>query len=297
MRRLTRIAVSVVVAVVLVYVLAESAWQVRRWWSIAMAPPGSVDDDAEGPVAAEPLGPPGGPVVATAPPRIPEGARDADGGIVPAAARAFAWAGEVADGGDPAPLDDEAAEWLPVVEPLVAAQEREPGKGLATVTPQGIRRMLGAPPGFAPPAAAEADPAALRDLGRALGAGAAPLAPGEHPEHACDLVPEPGGVDLVDPGNQMIRGRGVWAHIDRGAGSPPLRLELAEGAGGYAVSFHGEDFSRLRVDGGLVVPGRFYRIDGAITVGGPDPVAIHIRPLNAVPAYHQEPLLPPTADG
>ncbi len=75
-------------------------------------------------------------------------------------------------------------------------------------------------------------------------------------------------------------------------------LVIANQSGGdYAISLLGSDFGEVRLDGGLVVPGRYYRINGAATITSTVPVGVHVRPLTAVGTYYDQPLLLPSADG
>jgi hypothetical protein len=80
------------------------------------------------------------------------------------------------------------------------------------------------------------------------------------------------------------------------AGGQPLVINNRSGSG-YAISFHGDDFGGVRVNGGLVVPGRHYRLDGSMQVTSDVPVNVHVRPLSAVPSYFEQPLQWPRANG
>jgi hypothetical protein len=76
----------------------------------------------------------------------------------------------------------------------------------------------------------------------------------------------------------------------------PLIIQNISG-GDYAIALYGSDFGSVRLDGGLIVPGRFYRINGSSRIDSQVPLVVHIRPLNAVGPYYPQPLQVPSADG
>jgi hypothetical protein len=80
------------------------------------------------------------------------------------------------------------------------------------------------------------------------------------------------------------------------AGGKPLTLRNDSG-GDYGYSLHGDDFGSVRVNGGLVVPGRFYRLDGTITITSGVPVGVHLRPLATIATWADAPRLPPGGKG
>ena len=51
-------------------------------------------------------------------------------------------------------------------------------------------------------------------------------------------------------------------------------------------------FGTVRVNGGLVVPGRFYQIHQIIEITSDVPVNIPVRPLGVVTEYHDVPVIP-----
>lgn len=111
-----------------------------------------------------------------------------------------------------------------------------------------------------------------------------------------DLGTRTGTVELKSDGH-IISGRNVWAaiHAEPGRGLP---VRIADrGEGGHVVALFADDTGSLRLNGGLVVPGRYYRIQGLVEITGSAPVNVHIRPLNAVPDYHEGPLQAPSANG
>lgn len=69
------------------------------------------------------------------------------------------------------------------------------------------------------------------------------------------------------------------------------------GEGGHVIAVFSEDFGTVRVNGGLVIPGRYYRITGQIEITAMAPIGVHIRPLAAVPSFHDHPLTLPSANG
>lgn len=71
----------------------------------------------------------------------------------------------------------------------------------------------------------------------------------------------------------------------------PLTIRNTSGAG-YAISLHGTDFGTVRVNGGLVIPGRFYQIHTGVEITSDVPVNVHIRPLGVVSDYHDMPVMP-----
>jgi len=79
------------------------------------------------------------------------------------------------------------------------------------------------------------------------------------------------------------------------AGEP---LEITNRSlGQYVLRLDAEDYGSVRLNGGLVVPGRFYLMDGTMTISGDVPVGVTIRPLGVVHSYYDQPLRPPSANG
>ncbi|HEX3132281.1 MAG TPA: hypothetical protein VHX44_01725 [Planctomycetota bacterium] len=95
----------------------------------------------------------------------------------------------------------------------------------------------------------------------------------------------------------VITGHDAWAAIKVKPGQGlPARI-TDRGQGGHVIAVFGEDFGTVRVNGGLVVPGRYYLINGSVEITGMVPLGIHIRPLSAVPSYHDQSLMVPSANG
>jgi len=67
--------------------------------------------------------------------------------------------------------------------------------------------------------------------------------------------------------------------------------------GEYVLRLEADDYGSVRLNGGLVVPGRYYHVNGTMTVTSDVPVGVVIRPLGVVPSYYERPLRPPSANG
>lgn len=79
------------------------------------------------------------------------------------------------------------------------------------------------------------------------------------------------------------------------AGKP---LELTNRSPGqYVLRLDADDYGSVRLNGGLVVPGRFYLMDGTMTISSDVPVGVTIRPLGVVHGYYDQPVRPPSANG
>ncbi len=90
---------------------------------------------------------------------------------------------------------------------------------------------------------------------------------------------------------------GLWAKTS----FDPQRqhqLVVTDGCnGGYAIAIYAQDFSTIRLDGGLVVPGRYYQVDGSSVITGASGCSVDIRPLAALPVYATAPARPPQSNG
>ncbi len=67
--------------------------------------------------------------------------------------------------------------------------------------------------------------------------------------------------------------------------------------GEYVLRLEATDYGSVRLNGGLVVPGRYYLISGTMVVTSDVPVGVIVRPLGVVPSYFAEPIRPPSANG
>lgn len=67
--------------------------------------------------------------------------------------------------------------------------------------------------------------------------------------------------------------------------------------GDYVVHFATEDPGTLRVNDGLVIPGRWYLIDGTMSVRSEQNVRLTVRPADQVTGFHVGSAAVPAADG
>lgn len=217
------------------------------------------------------------------------------GGFTAAEARAFALLGQFDDGviAKLPTVDGETQVAIERMRPLLDRQRLLPGEHRPTVTRNGTFAIAAparrAGTSAAAPRTASGEPSAAaptRTDGAASADGATRL----------DLADTQGAVDLGADGH-VISGRNVWAAIraEPGRGLP---VRIADrGEGGHVVALFADDTGSLRLNGGLVVPGRYYRIQGTVEITSSAPVNVHIRPLSAVPDYHDGPLQAPSANG
>ena len=223
------------------------------------------------------------------------------GSFSAAEARAYALLGQLDDHRIAAlpTLDAETRAALPRARELLARQQQLLGGG--TPTRIGGGAMAVAPAGTIPPASipAAGGPAARGGDGGGgadrSASGTAPLAAGAV---AHELGPHvaAGGVALTASGHE-ITGSGTWAALHYVPGQGPEPVISDHGQGGYAIALFPEDSGSTRLNGGMIVPGRFYQVTGAMHVTGSAPIDVHVRPLSAVPSYAPLPCLPPMASG
>ncbi|MFM2091994.1 MAG: hypothetical protein RLZZ127_2483 [Planctomycetota bacterium] len=196
-----------------------------------------------------------------------------------ALARAFAWSALRRAGGDPPPLDPAALAALPDAEHLVIA-EPPPFAGPALPMPGGGFLAVPAADGTAtrtsPDAAAIAagfhrlPPPALR-------APAAVVGTGQH-----KVIRSPGAVAMV-----------AWDPAEA-----PGALEISDRSGGHhGLRILADDYGSVRLDGGLVAPGRLYRIHGRGRITADVPVRVEIRPLAAAATWWDGPVVIPVGGG
>lgn len=114
--------------------------------------------------------------------------------------------------------------------------------------------------------------------------------------HDFDQHAPRGGMTITDRGHE-ITGAGTWAAVHYVPGKDPAPVISDHGQGGYAIALFPEDPGTTRLNGGLIVPGRFYQVTGDMRVTGSAPIDVHVRPLSAVPTYAPLPCLPPLANG
>jgi hypothetical protein len=244
--------------------------------------------------------------------------------LTPALARAYAAAGALRDGRrhDLAGLDPTTLAELGHAEELLAYATARPGQRLATRMADGTTMQIGSGP--APPAG----PAAGGSAGSAGSAGSGPGVTtgssvrrddgGATATTGAPAATSPGAAELPDGAvasslsaqdhmpipisgqtTKQLTLPDAWLAIPyqpAQVNGQPLVIVNSSG-GEYAISLLCEDFGEVRLDGGLVVPGRYYRINGRTTITSTVPVGVHIRPLNAVGPYYDQPLIMPSADG
>jgi hypothetical protein len=112
-------------------------------------------------------------------------------------------------------------------------------------------------------------------------------------------IPEGRGIDQSKRGPVMTT-PGVWADV-RFRASVHARTGLIVGnrsAGEYAIEILANDYGSIRLDGGLVVPGRYYRVrSGIARITGDVDAHVTIRPLSAVHVYVEAPTPLPQSSG
>lgn len=75
-------------------------------------------------------------------------------------------------------------------------------------------------------------------------------------------------------------------------------LHITNHSGGqYAVSLEADDYGTVRLNSGLVVPGRFYLIDGTMIIRAAVPIGVIIRPIGVLHGLYEHPVRPPSANG
>lgn len=216
-----------------------------------------------------------------------------------ALARAVAAIGAY-DDGRRATLDDLAPEVLALVEHarlLLGTTPRIAAPGLPMQLPDGTLASMGPDP--APRRPPESD---RRDTD-----GTATTPAGRERARAVDgrlvartltrsgKAPPPTRGDLV----KEILEPDAWMAIPydpaRVAGEPLALTNRSLGE--YVLRLDAGDYGSVRLNGGLVVPGRFYLMQGTMTISGDVPVGVIIRPLGVVHGYHEQPVRPPSANG
>lgn len=174
---------------------------------------------------------------------------------------------------------------------LLAAQPRRPAPGLPFRLPGGGTMQMPAD------VIAGRDAKPLNELPPAIDTGArivdGALVPRRFTANGKLPVPISGDrlKDLTEPD--------AWIAVPYNpalVGGEPLQITNRSGSD-YAVSLEADDFGGVRLNGGLVVPGRFYRLDGTITVTATVPVGVIIRPIGVLHGVYDQPVRPPSANG
>ncbi|MBA3707839.1 MAG: hypothetical protein H0W83_03340 [Planctomycetes bacterium] len=195
-----------------------------------------------------------------------------------ALARAVAAAGQ-ADDGDPSALE---------VLDREAAAELAPARRLLASSPMRSSPMRSAT--APPPLTAGSDPG---DIDRTAASGTSPggrLDAGRAPDPRTALRDTPDGPTL--------NAGGVWSTTTFTPTSERHAWSIRNDSGhDYVISVEAGDFSTIRIDGGLVVPGRFYRIGATTAITSSVPCTVVIRPLEAVNRFHDRPMLSESGNG
>lgn len=208
-----------------------------------------------------------------------------DAGFIRDQAIAFAWLGQQEDGLDPGPLPSSARSHIASMRALLQQQERNTGAPLPTVTP----RMVQVPAGLD---LTREQRQRLHDASSALRVLAGDQTRQQELGPDMHLVPRPGAVVAPEVDSRVITGDGVWAAM-RWSGGDVLWQDTSEH--GHAIAVVDGDTADVRLDDGLVVPGRFYRIDNGSVLTSAGTISVHIRPLSAVESYHPAAAGVPTA--
>lgn len=231
-------------------------------------------------------------------------ARPVDPAAVPldgqsrALARAYAWAGQRRDGRLPADavLDADALAWLPAVEKLLDQQEVRNWRQLEP-------DAAAMPPTTAAVAPGPALPGVASEGDRALVAGTTPsdeLPPGHTWPRPRTVSQAPPPDALTYAGQELaIRQPGMMGDLafraDEHEGSA---LRIVDRSGGrHVLIISAEDPGDIRLDGGLVVPGRAYLISGEHQLTGGSDAHVLIRPVDAVSGFHPGPARLPSGEG
>jgi len=99
------------------------------------------------------------------------------------------------------------------------------------------------------------------------------------------------------PQGPLLVAGGLWAKVLYDP-TQQQQLVITNGSSaGYAIALYACDFSTIRLDGGLVVPGRYYQVDGHCVITGAAGCSVDIRPLPVVPAFSLSPAQLPHGDG
>ncbi len=193
-----------------------------------------------------------------------------------ALARAVAIVGQIADGAlvaIPADLDPATQAALAEAKALLAAQQPQRRAGLAFQAADGSTMRI------APPAAGTAAAAAFADLD-----------PAEPVVARTDAgTAQAAGAVSAEADGAAVAGDGVWSAIWREPGEAPFHLrEITPNS--HAIRLHPEDPGTLRVNGGLVVPGRCYRVGSGLVIESAGKIGIDIVPLDAAPLVYDGPI-------
>lgn len=196
-------------------------------------------------------------------------------------------------------LDDLTSEeraLIDLVRPWLAATTSRPAPGLPMMMPDGT--VAGMAPDPTPRRTANAVTVDVTDPASPVGREHARAIDGRLVARTLssgDKAPTPTRGDRV----KEILEPDAWIAVPydpaRVAGEP---LEITNRSlGHYVLRLDADDYGSVRLNGGLVVPGRYYLMDGTMTISGDVPVGVTIRPLGVVHGYFDQPVRPPSANG
>ena len=214
------------------------------------------------------------------------------GSFTPAQARAYAALGAVMDGRiEQLPIfDTETSAVVEQMRQLLNTQKKNIGEHKTTVTNGAQMRIASTDTDIFPPAIKEKSSSKTEN-----NSDSQQVTQHAQAQNKLNFVEKPGQITITNEGH-IISGQAVWAAIKPIPGQGlPLRI-TDRGEGGHVIAVFSDDFSTVRVNGGLVVPGRYYLIQGFIEINADIPIGVHIRPLNAVPSFHEETLTIPNAN-
>ena len=202
-----------------------------------------------------------------------------DAGFSADQARAYAWLAQRVDGHDVQELSPSAQREIPTMRLLNGERSRRFQQAVATVTP----RMVFFPIQGRDYSAEERQ--ALKEASGSLRITETVME--GHINATMHIVPNPGTVAMSadnSHSSRTITGDGVWHALEWTGGALTWNDESTFG---HVLSIVEGDVGTIRLDDGLVVPGRYYRIhDGSVLEAGAG-VKVHIRPLTAVGVYYE----------
>lgn len=193
---------------------------------------------------------------------------DASTPFTQAQALAFAWAGMVADGNATVDQVPAAArvEWDWAVD-AVASQTLQAGQGQSMTAANG---------------------AGMR-IERAPARSGTALASGSVTQAAATVNQLKGlsvnGTVVETTAGHRIDGDAACAGLRIEPGDQPLVL-IDNSQGQHAFRIHGDNLGSVRVNDGLIIPGRSYAITGTVRIESAASIGVDIVPLVAVPEYH-----------
>jgi hypothetical protein len=213
-------------------------------------------------------------------------------GISPLLARLYALRGVFEDGRrrDAPVISAELAPWLPQAEALLAQDRALPSHHQPSVTASGRCSVF---------STAHAPTTGALTPAPTVSTGPAPTSVVAVQQH---LFASHTRIAYAITGTaltQCVVAENTWAALPYRPdqlGFQPVTLHDIS-VSGHALCIYAADFASVRVNGGLVVPGRFYAIGSGLRIRSSIALQILIRPLSAVASYYQTPAYLPYADG